>query len=119
MKIQALIQQANTTYDLNLDHRSSAELLNRMKMAGYGATVTADAAPKAIDTILTLSDQIPRLKEKKPHSVYASLKQEATAEPDESTCQRCRGKTQQVELVGGRTATYCQACSITLPLKVQ
>ena len=119
MKLKALIHQANSTYDLNLNDRSTAELFNRMRMAGYGTAVTAVKAAEAIDTILALSDQLPRKAVKKPHSIYANLKREVAAAPDETACDRCQEPTQEVELVGGRKATYCKPCTITLPVKVQ
>jgi len=117
MNLKALIANANKTYGLGLDGSRTDELFNRLKFAGHATEITAGTeTTRAIDSILSLSDQI-HGDDVSPRAVYASLKQEVVASPDQ--CPRCKADMRDVKLVGARKALYCQACNITLPTKVE
>jgi formamidopyrimidine-DNA glycosylase len=116
MDLKSLIVRANTTYGLGLDASRVDELQRRLRLAGLGIEIQASQTGEALDTILSLSDHLEP--DSSPRSVYASLKQEAVADLD-GACPRCRGAMKSVKLVGSREAQYCQACNITLPIKVE
>ncbi len=122
MKLQQLIVTANKTYALGLDVDQLTVLYNRMRTSGYTTEVPKGKTSVVIDAILSMSDQIGSRPATATASVasevYASMKVEAGGNFIEDSCPRCRAKIQSVKLVGGRGASYCQACHITLPLKV-
>jgi hypothetical protein len=119
MKLKALIAHANRTYELGLDPNGRAVLYNRMRTAGHASEVTAKVTGHVLDAMLSIADGIEGRKPP-PRSVYASLKVEA-APPlgAEDACPRCKDTMKSVNLVGGRAATYCEPCHITLPLRVE
>jgi len=121
MKLKPLIKQANTTYRLGLDEGSANDLYHRLISAGYKNEVQANQTSSVLDTILVMSDQ---LKKQSPTArsvkgVYASLKRETIASSGDGNCPRCEAQLQEVKLVGDRTALYCGACAITLPVRVE
>lgn len=119
MKLKALIAQANKTYELGLDPNGQVMLYNRMRTAGHASEVTAKSTSPVIDAMLSISDGIEGRKPP-PRSVYASLKVEASPPVGtEDNCPRCRITMKSVNLVGGRAASYCEPCHITLPLRVE
>jgi uncharacterized protein with PIN domain len=120
MDLKNLVKTASATYDLAFDAKDTVEMCRRLRLAGFGSVVSAGATGKALDTILTISDQIKRRPSRQtPRFVYASLKREVEADADASVCPRCRTKMVDVMLVASRKAAYCASCSIALPVKTQ
>jgi len=118
MDLKMLIQKANTTYGLGFSPSEAVELHHRLRMAGFNSEVASASTSKAIDAILTMSDQIKKpVPRQAPRVVYASLKREVEAAHDSSECPRCKAGMKAVQLVGSREAAYCQACGIVLPVK--
>lgn len=118
MKLTTLIAHANKTYELGLDATSQTLLYNRMRTAGHTAEVSGKTTSSVLDAILSFADKI---EGRKPpsRSVYASLKVEAEPVDLSDSCPRCRIPMKTVNLVGGRAASYCEPCHITLPLRVE
>jgi hypothetical protein len=115
LSTKSLIAKANETYSLGLDEGATDELFNRMRRAGFGTEIISSKASEAIDTILVMQKQIAT---GAPQAIYADLKVEADL-PSDDHCPRCKGGIRRVLLVGKRQANYCQACGITLPVKVE
>lgn len=121
MKLQSLIVQANTVYSLSLDQDGINSVLSQMRMKGH-AMVTEKPIGPTVDAILAVADKVkaPERKTRRSHTeIYASLKAEAQSPVDSDSCPRCKAGIRTVKLVGGRSASYCQACNITLPMKVE
>jgi len=116
MKLHTLVQNANQTYGLGLDASGAQDLCKRLQRSGFGKEVSASAAGRVLDTILSFTDDV----DDEPVSVYASLKIEAAMPTTaDDACPRCKDQMRSVLLVGNRKASYCQPCAITLPLKVE
>lgn len=113
MKLSKFIQQANATYGLGLEPSDVIEVHRRLRAASFTGQVTN--ASKALDAVLQTSDVV-RRKRTRANAVYASMKEEPVLA--DTGCGRCRAPYRTVKLMGGREARYCQACNITLPMKV-
>ncbi len=121
MKLQSLIVQANTVYSLGLDQDGITSVLSQMRMKGH-AMVTEKPVSPTVDAIFAIADNVknPWRKTRRSHTeIYANLKAEAQSPVDNDNCPRCKTEVRTVKLVGGRSASYCQACNITLPMKVE
>lgn len=117
MKLQTLIDNASSTYGLDLDVAGRESLLQKLRRSGVAAEVSASAASSTIDTILSYADSASQ----GAQEVYADLKDspEPAMQAAEDVCPRCKDNMRPVLLVGSRKATYCQACNIALPFKAE
>jgi len=118
MKLIRIIDQANDIYKLRLTRNERETLQYRLVGAGFCAQVGSNQVSAVIDAILQTTDHLrarPKLAVVTANS-YSNLKSESVAAAD-GICPRCHQPMRQVQLVGGRYASYCEACNVALPLR--
>lgn len=117
MKLSHLVQQANDIYQLGLNDEDKREVQRRLVSAGFEQKI--EQPSDAIDAVLQTTDHL-RSRSKMATAatrMYSGMKTEVVAEHQDG-CPRCQQKMKRVMLVSERTADYCQACAITLPVRV-
>lgn len=114
MKLKALVQQTNATYDLKISEARVPQLVNTMRSAGFSQEVEGRRLSEAVDFIIAHV--------KKPVTIgasYSSLKNDIVADAGMVCPIDHRNAMATIKLVRDREALYCKACNVTLPLKVK
>jgi|GEM_PF-6602288 len=119
MKLSHLVRQANNIYQLHLTDEERRELHRRLISAGFESQIRPAETRDLLDAILQTTDHLrarPRMATATTR-LYSGMKKEAIAGQHDG-CPRCQQTMQSVLLAAERQADYCQACAITLPVKV-